>query len=77
MKIDHHADRLGPADRGHYSGPHGPASVVFTPIALESFIEAACPCDTLFAIATWTIFQGALLHGTRSASKPLLQTCRS
>jgi NhaP-type Na+/H+ or K+/H+ antiporter len=44
-------------------GPRGLASVVFTLIAYESFIEIGRPVDTLFAMAGWTILLSVLLHG--------------
>jgi NhaP-type Na+/H+ or K+/H+ antiporter len=44
-------------------GPRGLASVVFTLIAYESFIEISRPIETLFATAGWTILLSVLLHG--------------
>ena len=44
-------------------GPRGLASVVFTLIAYESFVEAGRSNETLFAIAGWTILLSVLLHG--------------
>lgn len=44
-------------------GPRGLASVVFTIMAFESFHEIARSHERLFAIAGWTIFLSALLHG--------------
>ena len=44
-------------------GPRGLASVVFTLIAYESFVEIGRPIDILFAIAGWTILLSVLLHG--------------
>jgi sodium/hydrogen antiporter len=44
-------------------GPRGLASVVFTLMAYDSFIEITRPYQILFAIAGWTIFLSVLLHG--------------
>jgi NhaP-type Na+/H+ or K+/H+ antiporter len=44
-------------------GPRGLASVVFTIIAYENFLEAGRSFDTLFAMAGWTIVLSVLLHG--------------
>jgi sodium/hydrogen antiporter len=44
-------------------GPRGLASVVFTLIAYESFVEVSRPIETLFAMAGWTILLSVLLHG--------------
>jgi NhaP-type Na+/H+ or K+/H+ antiporter len=44
-------------------GPRGLASVVFTLIAYESFLEAGRSNATLFAIAGWTILLSVFLHG--------------
>jgi len=44
-------------------GPRGLASVVFTLIAYESFIEVGRPINILFATAGWAILLSVLLHG--------------
>jgi sodium/hydrogen antiporter len=44
-------------------GPRGLASVVFTLMAYESFVEISRPVDTLFAVAGWTVLLSVLLHG--------------
>jgi NhaP-type Na+/H+ or K+/H+ antiporter len=44
-------------------GPRGLASVVFTLIAFESFLEIGRSPEILFAIAGWTIFLSVVLHG--------------
>jgi NhaP-type Na+/H+ or K+/H+ antiporter len=44
-------------------GPRGLASVVFTIIAYENFLEAGRSFDILFAVAGWTIVLSVLLHG--------------
>jgi sodium/hydrogen antiporter len=44
-------------------GPRGLASVVFTLMAYESFIEAGRSSEVLFAVAGWTILLSVLLHG--------------
>jgi NhaP-type Na+/H+ or K+/H+ antiporter len=44
-------------------GPRGLASVVFTLIAYEDFLEAGRPFTALFAMAGWTILLSVLLHG--------------
>lgn len=44
-------------------GPRGLASVVFTLIAYEAFLEVGRTSDVLFAVAGWTIVLSVLLHG--------------
>jgi NhaP-type Na+/H+ or K+/H+ antiporter len=50
-------------------GPRGLASVVFTIIAFESFLEVGRDVDTLFSAVGWTILLSVLLHGF--SAKPL------
>jgi NhaP-type Na+/H+ or K+/H+ antiporter len=44
-------------------GPRGLASVVFSLIAYETFVEVGRPFYNLFAMAGWTIVLSVLLHG--------------
>jgi NhaP-type Na+/H+ or K+/H+ antiporter len=44
-------------------GPRGLASVVFTLMAFDRFLEVSRPVDTLLAAATWTILLSVVLHG--------------